>query len=68
MEKPIFVREFYFLKRYDMKTRRRQHTAIGPQHLSCGQFLVLGADDEVNIAKGAECSFNGGQIIQMSDL
>ena len=30
--------------------------------------LILDEDDEVNIAKGAECSFNGGQIIQMSDL
>lgn len=30
--------------------------------------LVLDEDDEVNIAKGAECSLNGGQIIKMSDL
>ena len=30
--------------------------------------LILDEGDEVNIAKGAECSFNGGQIIQMSDL
>ena len=30
--------------------------------------LVLDEDDEVDIAKGAECSLNGGQIIKMSDL
>lgn len=30
--------------------------------------LVLDEDDEVNIAKGAECSLNGGQIIKMSNL
>ena len=30
--------------------------------------LILDKDDEINIAKGAECSFNGGQIIKMSDL
>lgn len=30
--------------------------------------LSLHEDDEVNIAIGAEFSFNGGQIIKISDL
>jgi len=61
VKKPIFVRVFSFLNRYDMK----KHVLF---FVAAWAALSLHEGDEVNIAKGAECSFNGGQIIQISDL